>query len=148
MLAEAFQVPFDRLPNVLGRPWARLPLGHTRWQGRAGGKKPRPRLVPGRHGISSASIPTANDVAGQLVGAAIEALKGEVSDRAKLRDALKNAATQIRPPRGPIQFDRYQQVITSVYITRVERQGNRLVNAIVDRIPNTSQEETWKWWNK
>jgi len=87
-------------------------------------------------------------VAGQLVGAAIEALKGEVSDRAKLRDALKNAATQIRPPRGPIQFDRYQQVITSVYITRVERQGNRLVNAIVDRIPNTSQEETWKWWNK
>ncbi len=87
-------------------------------------------------------------VAGQLIGAAIEALKGEVSDRAKFRDALKNAAPQIRPPRGPIQFDRYQQVITPVYITKVERRGNRLVNAVVDRISNTSQEETWKWWNK
>jgi hypothetical protein len=41
-----------------------------------------------------------------------------------------------------------QQVITDVYVMKVERQGNRLVNAIVDRIPNTSQEESWKWWNK
>jgi branched-chain amino acid transport system substrate-binding protein len=87
-------------------------------------------------------------VSAQLVGAAIEALKGEVSDKAALRDAIRNAATKIQPPRGPIRFDRYQQVITDVYVMKVERQGNRLVNAIVDRIPNTSQEESWKWWNK
>lgn len=87
-------------------------------------------------------------VSAQLVGAAIEALKGEVSDKAAFRDAIRNAATKIQPPRGPIRFDRYQQVITDVYVMKVERQGNRLVNAIVDRIPNTSQEESWKWWNK
>src|SRR5437899_6343882 len=87
-------------------------------------------------------------VSAQLVGAAIEALKGEGSDKAALRDAIRNAATKIQPPRGPIRFDRYQQVITDVYVMRVERQGNRLVNAIVDRIANTSQEESWKWWNK
>jgi len=87
-------------------------------------------------------------VSAQLVGAAIEALKGEVSDKAALRDAIRNAATKIQPPRGPIRFDRYHQVITDVYVMKVERQGNRLVNAIVDRIPNTSQEESWKWWNK
>jgi len=87
-------------------------------------------------------------VSAQLVGAAIEALKGEVRDKAALRDAIRNAATKIQPPRGPIRFDRYQQVITDVYVMRVERQGNRLVNAIVDRIANTSQEESWKWWNK
>ncbi|PYN82035.1 MAG: ABC transporter substrate-binding protein [Candidatus Rokuibacteriota bacterium] len=87
-------------------------------------------------------------VSGQLVGAAIEALKGEVGDRAAFRDAIRSAATKIQPPRGPIRFDRYQQVITDVYVMKVERQGNRLVNAIVDRIPNTSQEESWKWWNK
>src|SRR5438128_12131709 len=88
-------------------------------------------------------------VSAQLVGAAIEALKGgEVSNKAALRDALRNAATKIQPPRGPIRFDRYQQVITDVYVMKVERQGNRLVNAIVDRIANTSQEESWKWWNK
>ncbi|PYN27000.1 MAG: ABC transporter substrate-binding protein [Candidatus Rokuibacteriota bacterium] len=87
-------------------------------------------------------------VSAQLVGAAVEALKGEVSDKADFRDAIRNAATKIQPPRGPIRFDRYQQVITDVYVMKVERQGNRLVNAIVDRIANTSQEESWKWWNK
>jgi hypothetical protein len=29
-----------------------------------------------------------------------------------------------------------------------ERQGGRLVNTIVERIPAVSQEDTWKWWNK
>ena len=87
-------------------------------------------------------------VSGQLIGAALEALKGEVSDRGKLRDAIRGAVTKIQPPRGPIQFDRYQQVITDVYVMKVERQGNRLVNAIIEKIPRTSQEESWKWWNK
>ncbi len=87
-------------------------------------------------------------VAAQLVAAAIDLLKGEVADRAKLRDALRNAVTKILPPRGPIRFDRYQQAISPVYVTKVERRGNRLVNAVVDRIPDTSQEESWKWWNK
>ena len=87
-------------------------------------------------------------VAGQLIASAVEALKGEVSDRAKFRDAIRSAVTKIQPPRGPMQFDRHQQVIIPVYVTKVERQGNRLVNAIVDRIPNVSQEETWKWWIK
>jgi len=87
-------------------------------------------------------------VSGQLIGAALEALKGEASDRAKLRDAIRGAVTKIQPPRGPIQFDRYQEVITDVYVMKVERQGNRLVNAIIEKIPRTSQEESWKWWNK
>src|SRR5262249_46009717 len=84
----------------------------------------------------------------QLVGAALEALKGETGDRAALRDAIRAAAPRIRPPRGPIAFDRYQQVITDVYVMKVERRGPRLINAIVDRIPKTSQEEAWTWWNK
>ena len=87
-------------------------------------------------------------VAGQLIVAAVNALKGEVSDRAKFHDAIRTVVTQIHPPRGPIQFDRYQQVITNQYAMKVERQGNRLVNAIIDRIPNVSQEDTWKWWNR
>jgi hypothetical protein len=39
-------------------------------------------------------------------------------------------------------------VITNIYIMKVDRQGNRLVNVTLDTIPNTSQEESWKWWNK
>jgi hypothetical protein len=87
-------------------------------------------------------------VAAQLVTAAIDQVKGEVSDRSKVRDALADVASKIRPPRGPIRFDRYQQVITPVYITKVERRGSRTVNAVIDRIPETSQEESWKWWNE
>jgi branched-chain amino acid transport system substrate-binding protein len=87
-------------------------------------------------------------VSAQLIGAAIETLRGEVGDRAAFREAIRGAAAKIRPPRGPIEFDRYQQVITDVYVMKVERQGKRLVNTIVDRIPHVSQEDTWKWWNK
>lgn len=87
-------------------------------------------------------------VAAQLITAAIEALKGDVSDRNKVREALLGVVTKIQPPRGPIRFDRWQQAITPVYITKVERRGNRLVNAVIDRIPETSQEESSKWWTK
>lgn len=80
--------------------------------------------------------------------AAIESLKGELGNKANLRDALRTAITRIRPPRGPIQFDAYQQVITTVYVMKVERRGDRLVNAIMDQIPNVSQEATWKWWQR
>ena len=87
-------------------------------------------------------------MAAQLVTAAIDAVRGEVSDRVKVRDALRSVVTKIQPPRGPIRFDRYQQVITPVYVTKVERRGSRLVNAVIDRIPDTSQEESSKWWSK
>ncbi len=86
--------------------------------------------------------------AAQLMTQAIADLKGAVEDRAKLRDALLAAAGRINPPRGPIQFDKYQQVITDIYVMKVERQGDRLVNAVVEVIPKVSQEDTWKWWVK
>jgi branched-chain amino acid transport system substrate-binding protein len=86
--------------------------------------------------------------AAQLILAATEALQGDVADRAKFRDALRGAVERIHPPRGPIRFDAYQQVITDIYIMKAERQGHRLVNSIVDRIPAVRQEDTWKWWNK
>ena len=87
-------------------------------------------------------------VAAQLITAALDQVRGEVSERTRVRDALVNVVSTIRPPRGPIRFDRYQQVITPVYITKVERRGSRTVNAVIDRIPETSQEQSWKWWNK
>ncbi len=86
--------------------------------------------------------------AAQLITQAIGDLKGAVEDRAKLRDALLAAAERIQSPRGPIRFDKYQQVITDIYIMKVERRGDRLVNAVVERIPAVSQEDTWKWWQK
>jgi len=39
-------------------------------------------------------------------------------------------------------------VVTHIYIMKVEQRGGRLVNAIVDRIPNVTQADSWKWWKK
>jgi hypothetical protein len=47
-----------------------------------------------------------------------------------------------------MRFDAYRQAITPIYITRTERQGGRIVNAVIDKIADVSQEATWGWWNK
>ena len=83
-----------------------------------------------------------------LVAEGLELLKGDLRDRARLREALHQAIGRIKAPRGAIRFDQYNQLVTDAFVTRVERQGPRLVNAIVDRIPAVTQEATWIWWHK
>ncbi len=101
-----------------------------------------------RHNIWPTRYSEAGYATAQLIVAAVEALKGELGDKAKVKDALRRSVTEIKPPRGAIQFDQYNQVITTIYVMKVEKQGGRLVNAIIDRIPMVSQEATWKWWRK
>ncbi len=86
--------------------------------------------------------------AAQLITAAVEALRGDLSDRGRVRDALKTSLPRIKAPRGPLEFDAYRQVICPSYVMRTEKRGGRIVNAIVDTIPSISQEQTWGWWNK
>jgi branched-chain amino acid transport system substrate-binding protein len=87
-------------------------------------------------------------VSAQLITLAVDSLKGELSDRSKVREALRASLAKVKAPRGPIDFDAYRQVIGPMYVMRTERQGGRIVNAIVDTIPSVSQEQTWTWWNK
>lgn len=86
--------------------------------------------------------------AAALIVAALNVLGGDLSDRGRVRDELKNALPSFNPPRGPMQFDAYRQAITPIYITRTQKQGQRIVNAVIDTIPSVSQEATWGWWNK
>ena len=83
-----------------------------------------------------------------LIAAALDMLKGDLSDQGKVRDALKNALPKIKAPRGPMEFDAYRQVICSIIVTKTERQGGRIVNTVIDKIPAVSQESVWGWWNK
>lgn len=83
----------------------------------------------------------------ELAVAAINKLQGKMNNR-KFVQALQQVAPEIKSPRGPIRFDRYRQVITNIYVLKVEKKEGRLVNAIIDRIPHVSQEETWGWWHK
>lgn len=86
--------------------------------------------------------------AAALIGTALDTLKGDLSDRGRVRDALKNALPKIKPPRGPMRFDAYRQVISPIYITKTEKQAGRIVNVVIDKIPAVSQEATWGWWNR
>ncbi len=87
-------------------------------------------------------------VAGALITTAIDQLQGDLGDRNRVREALRAAMPKVKAPRGALEFDGYRQVISPVYVMRTEKQGGRIVNAIVDRIPAVSQEATWTWWNK
>jgi branched-chain amino acid transport system substrate-binding protein len=87
-------------------------------------------------------------VTAQLLVTALDGLKGEVGDRARVREALRTAVTRIKAPRGPLEFDSHRQVICSILVTKTEKQGGRMVNAVVDKIPAVSQEQVWGWWKK
>jgi len=85
--------------------------------------------------------------AAALIVQAVDSLDGVTADRARLRKALVDALPCIKPPRGRMVFDAYQQAITPIYVTRTERQDGRLVNTVIDHLAAVSQEATWGWWN-
>ena len=78
---------------------------------------------------------------GEVLYAAIEALKGRVEDKAAFIKALR--AVRADTLRGPIAFDDYGNVIGNIYIRRVERQYGRLVNTPVHTYANVSQFWTY-----
>ncbi len=84
----------------------------------------------------------------ELIAQALDDLKGDLSHRDKVREALKNALPKLKTPRGHLEFDQYRQVITPIYVTRAEKVGGRYVNTVIERIPNVRQEDVWGWWNK
>src|SRR5262249_21147873 len=85
---------------------------------------------------------------GELIAQALDDLKGDLSHRDRVRDALRNALPQLETPRGCREFEQHRQVITPIYIAKVEKQAGRYVNAVIERIPSVRQEDVWGWWNK
>ena len=84
----------------------------------------------------------------QLIVKGIQLLKGDVKNREAVVRAMREGAGQIESPRGPVKFDKYGQVIPTIYITRAEKKGAKVVNAIIAEIPEVTQESTWGWWLK
>jgi len=86
--------------------------------------------------------------AANLIGAASEALKGEVEDVPRVAKEFKRIASQIEAPSGPLAFDQYNQRIINLYVVKTEKQEGKLMNVVVDRIGKVAQEDVWKWWRK
>jgi branched-chain amino acid transport system substrate-binding protein len=76
-------------------------------------------------------------VAAQVLADALERLPPGAPKSDALLAALRGA--QVDAPRGPVRFDRYQQVINNVYIRRVGQVGGRFRNAVIETFPAVSQ---------
>ncbi len=80
--------------------------------------------------------------AAALVEAAAKAVNGRVEDKDAFMKALRNPGT-VRDPRGEWRLDEYGNPVMPLYIRKVERRGGKLVNAVVQTYPNTSQFWTY-----
>ena len=78
---------------------------------------------------------------GEVLFAAIEALKGRVEDKQAFIKALR--AVRVDTLRGPITFDEYGNVVGNIDIRKVERRDGRLVNTPVHTYRNVSQFWTY-----
>ncbi len=68
---------------------------------------------------------------------ALNATGGNIEDKPKFLEALRHM--DLDAPRGHIRFDRYQNVITDVTITRIEQVGNQIVPVVVETIRGVDQ---------
>ena len=78
---------------------------------------------------------------GEVLYAAIEALKGRVEDKQAFIKALR--AVRVDTLRGPIAFDEYGNVVGNIYIRQVEKKDGRLVNTSIYTYSNVSQFWTY-----
>ena len=81
-------------------------------------------------------------IAGQCLEAAIQALGGKTDDRKALAEALHQVSL-VDTPRGPVNFDRYGNVVGDVFIRKCERKNGQLVNTVVKVYPKVSQFWTY-----
>jgi branched-chain amino acid transport system substrate-binding protein len=82
-------------------------------------------------------------VSGEVLEAAAKAVGGKIEDKPAFMKALKetNLATSLR---GPMKFDEFGNVVGNLYIRKVEKKGDKYVNAVVKTYPNVSQFWTYK----
>ena len=79
---------------------------------------------------------------GEVLNAAISALKGRIEDKQAFIKALR--AVRVETVRGPIKFDEYGNVVGNIDIRKVEKKDGRLVNTPVHTYKDVSQFWTYK----
>jgi branched-chain amino acid transport system substrate-binding protein len=77
-----------------------------------------------------------------VLEATLNAIKGNVEDKQAFMKTVRGI--KVDTCRGPVQFDRYGNVVGNIYIRKVERKDGRLVNRVIQTYPNVSQFWTYK----
>ncbi len=68
---------------------------------------------------------------------AAKAIGGNVEDSARFVEALRK--TDLEAPQGKIRFDRFQNVVTDVHISRIEKVGGQIQPVVIETIRGVDQ---------
>jgi branched-chain amino acid transport system substrate-binding protein len=77
-----------------------------------------------------------------VLEAALKQIGGKIEDKDLLIKTLRGIKVD-ETCRGPVQFDKYGNVVGNIYIRKVEKKGGALVNAVIKTYPNVSQFWTY-----
>lgn len=77
-------------------------------------------------------------VGAKVIATALDAVKGNLENREAFLAALKKV--KFNAPRGPFSFDADQNVVENVYIRRVDKVGDKVLNTVLDTIPAVDQD--------
>jgi branched-chain amino acid transport system substrate-binding protein len=72
-----------------------------------------------------------------VLEATLDAIKGNIENKELFMKTVRGI--KVDTCRGPVQFDKFGNVVGNVYIRRVERKFGRLVNHVIHTYPNVSQ---------
>jgi branched-chain amino acid transport system substrate-binding protein len=68
---------------------------------------------------------------------AVRATGGHIEDSEKFVEALRK--TDVEAPQGRVRFDRYQNVVSDIYISRIDKVGDQIVPVVIETIRNVDQ---------
>jgi branched-chain amino acid transport system substrate-binding protein len=68
---------------------------------------------------------------------AVNTTGGNIEDSAKFVDALRK--TDVEAPQGRVRFDRYQNVVSDIYISRIDKVGDQIVPVVVETVKHVDQ---------
>ena len=77
-----------------------------------------------------------------VLEAALKQIGGKIEDKDLLIKTLRGIKVD-ETCRGPVQFDKYGNVVGNIYIRKVEKKGGALVNSVIKTYPNVSQFWTY-----
>ena len=77
-----------------------------------------------------------------VLDATLQRIKGNIEDKQAFMKTVRSI--KVDTARGPVQFDKYGNVVGNIYIRKVERKDGRLVNRVIHTYPNVSQFWTYK----
>jgi branched-chain amino acid transport system substrate-binding protein len=77
-----------------------------------------------------------------VLEAALKQIGGKIEDKDLLIKTLRGIKVD-ETCRGPVQFDKYGNVVGNIYIRKVEKKGAALVNSVIKTYPNVSQFWTY-----